>query len=120
MLVLTGGEGAGRWTGGFLERRLRALLLSAVVGQRLKGFVNMEHHTILEGLTDHLASGAAVPVIDRTVDLEHVPDAIRDLAAGRIAGKAAVVIRSARDARRRLPERNNDGDDDASVGRSRP
>jgi hypothetical protein len=27
--------------------------------------------------------------------LEHVPDAIRDLAAGPIAGKAAVVIRSA-------------------------
>ena len=26
--------------------------------------------------------------------LEHVPDAIRDLTAGRIAGKAAVVIRS--------------------------
>ena len=44
---------------------------------------------------DHLASGAVVPVIDRTVDLEHVPDAIRDLAAGRIAGKAAAVIRSA-------------------------
>ena len=94
-LVLTGGEGGGRWTGGFLERQLRALLLSAVVGQRLKGFVNKEHHTILERLADHLASGAVVPVIDRTVDLEHVPDAIRDLAAGRIAGKAAVVIRSA-------------------------
>ena len=72
-----------------------ALVLSPVVGQRLKGFVNKEHHTILERLTDHLASGAVVPVIDRTVDLEHVPDAIRDLAAGRIAGKAAVVIRSA-------------------------
>ena len=94
-LVLTGGEGGGRWTGGFLERQLRALLLSLVVGQRLKGFVNKEHHTILERLADHLASGAVVPVIDRTVDLEHVPDAIRDLAAGRIAGKAAVVIRSA-------------------------
>ena len=94
-LVLTGGEGGGRWTGGFLERQLRALVLSLVVGQRLKGFINKEHHTILERLSDHLASGAVVPVIDRTVDLEHVPDAIRDLAAGRIAGKAAVVIRSA-------------------------
>jgi NADPH:quinone reductase-like Zn-dependent oxidoreductase len=94
-LVLTGGEGGGRWTGGFLERQLRALVLSLVVGQRLKGFINKEHHTTLERLADHLASGAVVPVIDRTVDLEHVPDAIRDLAAGRIAGKAAVVIRSA-------------------------
>ncbi len=94
-LVLTGGEGGGRWTGGFLERQLRALVLSAVGRQRLKGFVNKEHHTILERLTEHLASGAVVPVIDRTVDLEHVPDVLRDLAAGRIAGKAAVVIRTA-------------------------
>jgi NADPH:quinone reductase-like Zn-dependent oxidoreductase len=94
-LVLTGGEGGGRWTGGFLERRLGALVLSLAGGQRLKGFINKEHHTILERLSDHLASGAVVPVIDRTIDLEHVPDAIRDLDAGRIAGKAAVVIRTA-------------------------
>jgi NADPH:quinone reductase-like Zn-dependent oxidoreductase len=94
-LVLTGGEGGGRWTGGFLERQVRAWLLSLAGGQRLKGFINKEHHTILERLSDHLASGAVVPVIDRTIDLEHVPDAIRDLVAGRIAGKAAVIIRSA-------------------------
>jgi NADPH:quinone reductase-like Zn-dependent oxidoreductase len=94
-LVLTGGEGGGRWTGGFLERRLGALVLSLAGGQRLKGFINKEHHTILERLSNHLATGAVVPVIDRTVDLEHVPDAIRDLEAGRIAGKAAVIIRSA-------------------------
>ena len=92
-LVLTGGEGGGRWTGGFVERQVRAWVLSLAGRQRLKGFINKEHHTILERLSDHLASGSVVPVIDRTVDLEHVPDAIRDLSAGRIAGKAAVVIR---------------------------
>ena len=94
-LVITGGEGGGRWTGGFLERRLRAAALSLVVRQRLTGFINKEHYTVIERLAAHLASGAVVPVIDRTVDLEHVPDAIRDLDAGRIAGKAAVVVRSA-------------------------
>jgi NADPH:quinone reductase-like Zn-dependent oxidoreductase len=94
-LVLTGGEGGGRLTGGFVERQLQALVLSLVVRQRLKGFVNKEDHTILERLAAHLASGAVVPVVDRTVDLEHVPDAIRDLTAGRIAGKAAVVVRPA-------------------------
>jgi NADPH:quinone reductase-like Zn-dependent oxidoreductase len=94
-LVLTGGEGGGRWTGGFVERQVGAWLLSLAGGQRLKGFINKEHHTILERLSVHLASGAVVPVIDRTVDLEHVPDAIRDLDAGRIAGKAAVIVRSA-------------------------
>jgi NADPH:quinone reductase-like Zn-dependent oxidoreductase len=94
-LVLTGGEGGGKWTGGFLERQVRAWVLSLAGRQRLKGFINKEHHTILERLSDHLASGAVVPVIDRTVDLEHVPDAIRDLDAGQIAGKAAVILRSA-------------------------
>ena len=119
-LVLTGGEGGGRWTGGFLERQLRALVLSLVVGQRLKGFINKEHHTILERLADHLASGAVVPVIDRTVDLEHVPDAIRDLAArtNRRQGGRRHPIRM-----RRPPgdcrNAHNDGDNDASV-RSRP
>ena len=93
--MLTGGEGGGRWTGGFLERQVRAWLLSLGSRQRLKGFINKEHHTILERLRDHLASGAVVPVIDRSVDLEHVPDAIRDLDAGRIAGKAVVIIQSA-------------------------
>lgn len=94
-LVLTGGEGGGTWTGGFLERQVRAWLLALGSRQRLKGFINKEHHTILERLRDHLASGAVVPVIDRSVDLEHVPDAIRDLDAGRIAGKAVVIIQSA-------------------------
>ena len=94
-LVITGGEGGGRWTGGFIERRLHAAALSLLGRQRLTGFINKEHYTIIERLAAHLASGAVVPVIDRTVDLEHVADAIRDLDAGRIAGKAAVVVRSA-------------------------
>ncbi len=72
-----------------------SVLLSLGSRQRLKGFINKEHHTILEHLRAHLASGAVVPVIDRSVDLEHVPDAIRDLDAGRIAGKAVVIIQSA-------------------------
>jgi len=94
-LVITGGEGGGRWTGGFVERRLGAAALSLLVRQRLTGFINKEHFTIIERLSAHLASGAVVPVIDRVVDLEHVPDAIRELDAGRIAGKVAVVVRSA-------------------------
>jgi Zinc-binding dehydrogenase len=80
------------------RRRPRASTPSvgAVAGRRAAPEVlpHKEHHAILERLADHLASGDVVAVLDRTVDLEHVPEAIRDLAAGRIAGKAA-VIRSA-------------------------
>jgi NADPH:quinone reductase-like Zn-dependent oxidoreductase len=94
-LVITGGEGGGRWTGGFFERQLCAAALSLIVRQRLTSFINKEHYAIIERLAAHLASGAVVPVIDRTVDLEHVPDAIRDLEAGRVAGKVAVAVRPA-------------------------
>jgi NADPH:quinone reductase-like Zn-dependent oxidoreductase len=92
-LVITGGEGGGRWTGGFLERRIGAAALSLLGRQRLTGFINKEHHTMIERLAGHLVTGAVVPVIGQTFDLDHVPDAIRDLAAGRITGKASVVIR---------------------------
>ena len=93
-LVITGGEGGGRWTGGFLQRNLSAWVTSRVVRQRLKSFINKEHYTLIDRLATHLANGTVVPVIDRTVDLEHVPDAIRDLDAGRITGKISVDVRA--------------------------
>jgi NADPH:quinone reductase-like Zn-dependent oxidoreductase len=93
-LVITGGEGGGRWTGGFIERRVGAAMLSLLGRQRLKGFIGNEHHTMIERLTEHLVSGAVVPVVGKTFDLEQVPDAIRELAAGRITGKASVAIRA--------------------------
>ena len=91
-LVITGGEGGGRWTGG-LERQIRAAALSLVVSQRLTSFINKERFTIIERLAEHLTTGAVVPVIDRTFDLDHVPDAIRQLQAGRTTGKAAIAVR---------------------------
>src|SRR5829696_4611083 len=42
-LVITGGEGGGRWLGG-TDRQLRALVLSPFVGQKLGTFVSSENH----------------------------------------------------------------------------
>src|SRR5829696_7341117 len=42
-LVITGGEGGGRWLGG-TDRQLRALMLSPFVGQKLGTFVASENH----------------------------------------------------------------------------
>ena len=91
-LVIVGGEGGGRWTGG-IGRQLRASLWSLLLPQRLKALVSREHHTYLERLAVHLERGAVVPAIGRRYRLEEVPAAIDDLAAGRASGKSVVVVR---------------------------
>ncbi len=80
-LVIVGGEGGGRITGG-IGRQLRAVLLSLFIRQRLAMFISTEHHSFIERLAAHLADGAVVPAIDRTVRLAEVPDAIRALESG--------------------------------------
>lgn len=90
-LVIVGGEGGGRVTGG-IGRQLRASLLSPLVGQRLRMFISTEHHRFIDRLATHLTDGSVVPAIDRTVTLDEVPDAIRALQAGQVRGKIAVRI----------------------------
>jgi NADPH:quinone reductase-like Zn-dependent oxidoreductase len=89
-LVIVGGEGGGRWTGG-LHRQLGAMLLSPFVRQRLGTFVAKENSADLDALRALIESGAVTPVIDRVVALRDVPDAMRDLAAGRVRGKIVVA-----------------------------
>jgi NADPH:quinone reductase-like Zn-dependent oxidoreductase len=89
-LVIVGGEGGGRWTGG-IDRQLRAMALSPFVPQRLGTFITKENGTDLDALRALIETGAVMPVVDRVVALHQVPDAIRDLAAGHVQGK--IVIR---------------------------
>lgn len=91
-LVIVGGEGGGRVTGG-AGRQLRALMLSPLVRQRLTTFVSAEHHTFIDRLAAHISSGAVVPVVDRRFGLEEVPDAMRRLEAGDTSGKSVIVVR---------------------------
>ncbi len=90
-IVIVGGEGGGRFTGG-IGRQLRAVLLSPFVGQRLTTFMSTEHHSFMDRLAAHLASGAVTPAVDRVVSLDEVPDAIRALESGDVRGKVAVRI----------------------------
>jgi NADPH:quinone reductase-like Zn-dependent oxidoreductase len=89
-LVIVGGEGGGRWTGG-IDRQLRAMALSPFVRQRLGTFIANEKRTDLEALRALIETGAVTPVVDRVVALHQVPDAIRDLAGGRARGKIVVA-----------------------------
>lgn len=90
-LVIVGGEGGGRITGGF-GRQLRALAISPFVSQRLTTFVSAERGDDVATLGELLAGGVLHPALDRAYPLEDAPLAIADLAAGRVRGKAVVRV----------------------------
>lgn len=90
-LVIVGGEGGGKWIGG-TDRQLRALALSPFVKQRLTTFIATEHLSGLDRLAEMIATGAVVPAVTRRFALSDVPQAIDDLVAGRIAGKAVIIV----------------------------
>jgi NADPH:quinone reductase-like Zn-dependent oxidoreductase len=89
-LVIVGGEGGGRWTGG-IHRQLHATVLSPLVRQRLGTFIAKANRADLDALRALIESGAVTPVIDRVVALHEAPDAIRDLAGGHVRGKIVIA-----------------------------
>lgn len=90
-LVIVGGEGGNRLTGG-VGRQLRAMMLSPFIRQRLTIFISSEHHTNIERLADYLGSGAVVSSIGRRFALEDVPEAIRLFETADSRGKSVVVV----------------------------
>jgi len=91
-LVIVGGDGGGRWTGGFFRGMLRAPLVSLFVGQRMVGLATKIKHDDLVDLTALIEAGTLMPVIDRTYPLVEAPDAIRYLEKGHAAGKIVVTV----------------------------
>jgi NADPH:quinone reductase-like Zn-dependent oxidoreductase len=89
-LVIVGGEGGGRWTGG-IHRQLGAMLVSPFVRQRLGTFVAKPNSADLDALRKLIETGAVRPVIERVIALDGIPDAIRDLTAGHVRGKIVVA-----------------------------
>ena len=90
-LVIVGGENKGNWTGGF-GRSLRAPVLSLFVRQRLTMLASKEQYPDLEALTELIEAGSVTPSVDRTYPLDQAQDAMRQLEAGLVRGKVAVVI----------------------------
>ena len=90
-LVLVGGEGGGRWTGG-MGRQLRAVALSPFVRQRLTMKTPKEHYTDLERLTQLIEAGDLTPTIDKVYPLPQAPDAMRHLQAGHARGKIVITV----------------------------
>lgn len=93
-LVIVGGEGGGRVTGGF-GRQFRASALSPFVPQRLTTFVSPERAADIERLGRMIDDGDVTPAIGSRYALAQAREALADLAAGRTEGKSVVVVRSA-------------------------
>ena len=96
-LVIVGGEGGGRITGG-IGRQVGATLLSMFVAQRMGTFVSQEHHSHIDRLAIHLEAGTVVPAVGNRYPLELAPQAIADLEAGRVWGKSVIVVKETPDA----------------------
>ena len=90
-LVIVGGEGGGRWMGGFL-RNLRAPLLSRFVGQRLRMLTSKPGQEDLQVLRELIEAGKLTPLIGRTYPLGEVPEAMRALEAGHTRGKLVITV----------------------------
>lgn len=91
-LVIVGGDGGGKWTGGFFRGMLRAPIVSLFVGQRLRGLATKIAQEDLVALAELVEAGTVTPVIDRTYPLIEVPDAIRHLEEGHAAGKIVITV----------------------------
>ena len=90
-LVIVGGEGGGRLTGGF-ERQLLAPLRAIGGAQSLKTFVADEDAGTLEELAAMAVAGRLRPAVDRTHPLADGAEAFRRMAAGEICGKDVVEV----------------------------
>jgi NADPH:quinone reductase-like Zn-dependent oxidoreductase len=90
-LVIVGGEGGGKLTGGF-ERQLRAALLSPFVGQRLRAVMSTERQEDLRYLKDVIEAGELTPVVSKTYPLAEAAKALSDADEGHGRGKTVITV----------------------------
>jgi len=91
-LVIVGGDGGGRWTGGFFRQILRAPLMSLFVSQRMRPIVATENAADLQTLTEMVEAGTLTPVVGATYPLADTAEAIRQLGTGHTGGKVVVTV----------------------------
>jgi NADPH:quinone reductase-like Zn-dependent oxidoreductase len=90
-LVITGGEGGGKWLGG-VDRQLRARMLSPFIAQKLTTFIAAPNAGDLMVLGELIELGRVTPAVDRTYPLSEVPKAIDYLDEGHVRGKVAITL----------------------------
>jgi NADPH:quinone reductase-like Zn-dependent oxidoreductase len=89
-LVIVGGESGSKWSPG-MGRQLKAAVMSPIVSQRLTSILNKEHYSGLDRLAKLATTGEVTPRVERSYPLAEVPDAVRQLAAGKVRGQIVVT-----------------------------
>ena len=67
------------------------MLLSPWVPQRLRPLFATQDRQALQRITQLIAQGRVLPVIDATYDLHDAPDALRHVAAGHARGRVVLT-----------------------------
>ncbi len=86
VLIVVGGEGGGQVLG--IGRQIRATMLNPFVSQRLAMLVSRESGEDLQRLVDL----GITPVVGATYPLHQAGQALADMAAGRLFGKAVLKV----------------------------
>ena len=91
-LVIVGGEGGGKWTGGFERQIVRATLLSLVVPQRLRPLTSTTRRKDLLVLKEFAEAGKLTPVISKSCPLREAANVLSDADEGHGRGKVVITI----------------------------
>jgi NADPH:quinone reductase-like Zn-dependent oxidoreductase len=91
-LAIVGGDGGGRWTGGFGRQIVRAPLVSLLGRQSLKPVIATEGLDDLEALARLIDEGGDTPVVGSTYPLVDAAEAVREIGRGHALGKVVVVV----------------------------
>lgn len=93
-LVLSSGEGGGRWLGP-MSRMVSGMLLSPFVSQRIGPFTANASAEDLDTLRTMIEAGELRPVIEQTFPLSKTPEAIRRVETAHVRGKLAITVQAA-------------------------
>ena len=91
-LVIVGGEGGGKWTGGFERQIVRATLLSLLVPQRLRPLTSTTRRKDLLVLKEFAEAGKLTPVISKSCPLREAASVLSDADEGHGRGKVVITI----------------------------
>jgi NADPH:quinone reductase-like Zn-dependent oxidoreductase len=91
ILVIVGGEGGGRWLGGF-QRQLFAPIRSLFSRKKMVGLMPDERQDDLIVLKELIEAGKLNPVVGKTYPLSQTAEAIRSLHAGQAQGKLVITL----------------------------
>jgi NADPH:quinone reductase-like Zn-dependent oxidoreductase len=91
-LVVVGGEGGGRWLGGFPQRIIAASLLSLGGRRRLRGFISPDRREDLAAVAELIWASRVQPYVDRTFALADAGQAMALQATGTVRGKLVITV----------------------------